>query len=298
MKLLEIVTLTALYGAATAARTGDDRDLKTDVWAKTLNRRQTTWSPPSELVTPLQEVWDHVSTTYNNGDLLGFTNYGYDILMASNGTLNFCVRWDSDASVTEADRTAIESSLKANVRKWTDQLTGFMGWPFGEVPVSVVGWAVKDKAQLQGSVSGVDVHTTADSAGTPECDPACGRFFHQDNDYSACAGGAARHYDMSLWLTAGMEGGAGGDWGQRVGSEYFLGALDSPHIWLHEFGHTLALDDFYDWTPTGITNFIMNAGSSTTITDFDIWMMRDFWRHIASRFSVRKLKARAIGKFD
>lgn len=40
---------------------------------------------------------------------------------------------------------------------------------------------------------------------------------------------------MSLWLTAGMEGGAGGDWGQRVGSEYFLGALDNPHIWLHEF---------------------------------------------------------------
>ncbi|RDW82829.1 hypothetical protein BP6252_03941 [Coleophoma cylindrospora] len=298
MKLLEIVTLTALYGAATAARTGDDRDLKADVWAKTLNKRQTTWSPPSNLVTPLQEVWDHVSTTYNNGDLLGFKNYGYDILMASNGTLNFCVRWDSDASVTEADRTAIESSLKTNVRKWTDQLTGFMGWPFDQVPVSVVGWAVKDKTQLQGSVSGIDVHTTADSAGIPECDPACGRFFHQDNDYSGCAGGVARHYDMSLWLTAGMEGGAGGDWGQRVGSEYFLSALDSPHIWLHEFGHTLALDDFYDWTPTGITNFIMNAGSSTTITDFDIWMMRDFWRHIASRFNLRKLKTRAVGKFD
>jgi hypothetical protein len=32
-----------------------------------------------------------------------------------------------------------------------------------------------------------------------------------------------------------MTGGAGGDWGQRVGSEYFVSALDNPHIWLHEF---------------------------------------------------------------
>lgn len=46
----------------------------------------------------------------------------------------------------------------------------------------------------------------------------------------------------------------------------------------------MALDDFYDWTPTGITNFIMLAGSSQTVTDFDIWMMRDFWRHLSSRY--------------
>lgn len=106
----------------------------------------------------------------------------------------------------------------------------------------------------------------------------------QDNNYALCPGGASRRYDMSLWLTAGMGGGAGGDWGQRVGSEYFLGALDNPHIWLHEFGHTLALDDFYDWTPTGVISFIMKAGASTVVTDFDIWMMRDWWRHLASRY--------------
>ncbi|OBT89194.1 hypothetical protein VE02_01666 [Pseudogymnoascus sp. 03VT05] len=80
-----------------------------------------------------------------------------------------------------------------------------------------------------------------------------------------------------------MDGGAGGDWGQRVGSEYFLSALDNPHIWLHEFGHTMGLDDFYDWTPTGQTKFIMLTRSSQVITEFDIWMMRDFWRHVANR---------------
>ncbi|OBT70853.1 hypothetical protein VF21_10216 [Pseudogymnoascus sp. 05NY08] len=279
-----------LAGLSNLAVASDHRDLNGDVWASALTKRQTswtkrqtTWNPPSNLVTPLQEVWDHESSTYNNGDLVGFKNYGYDIIKASGGKLNFCVRWDSAATVTEAQRTAIASSLQTNVKKWTDNLAGFMGWPYDNIPVSVVRWAAKNTNLLQGSTSGIDVYTTADQDGVPECDPRCGRFFHQDNNYSSCPGGADRHYDVSLWLTAGMDGGAGGDWGQRVGSEYFLSALDNPHIWLHEFGHTMGLDDFYDWTPTGQTNFIMLAGSSQVITKFDIWMMRDFWRHVANR---------------
>ncbi|KAL3417433.1 cellulose-binding family ii [Phlyctema vagabunda] len=292
---MKLTTPLVLATLCELALCGDDRDLSGDVWKNTLTRRQTSWSPPSALVTPLQEVWDHELQTYNNGNLLGFKNYGYDIIMAAQGSLKFCVRWESDATITEAQRKAVAASLQTNVKKWTDNLSGFMGWPFDNIPVSVTGWAVKNTNLLQGSTSGTDVYTTTDEEGIPQCDPRCGRFFHQDNDYSTCPGGADRHYDVSLWLTAGMEGGAGGDWGQRVGSEYFLSALDNPHIWLHEFGHTLALDDFYDWTPTGQTNFIMNAGSSQVVTEFDIWMMRDFWRHLASRYNLRKLKNRAIG---
>jgi hypothetical protein len=47
---------------------------------------------------------------------------------------------------------------------------------------------------------------------------------------------------------------------------------DNIHILLHEIGHTFALDDFYDWTPSGVSNFIMKAGSATQITDFDGWV--------------------------
>ncbi|PVH75205.1 hypothetical protein DL98DRAFT_371901, partial [Cadophora sp. DSE1049] len=251
-----------------------------------VEKRQSTWAPPSNLVKPLQEVWDHEMSTYNNGNALGFKNYGYDILMAANGTINFCVRWDSKTTLSAAQRTAITSSLQKNVLKWTDQLTGFMGWPYTTIPVKVTGWATTTPSLFQSLSASEKVYTTVDSEGVAECDPRCGRFFHQDGNYGSCPGGAEARYDMSLWLTAGMGGGAGGDWGQRVGSEYFLGALDNPHIWLHEFGHTLALDDFYDWTPTGITNFIMLAGSSLTVTDFDIWMMRDWWRHLASRYNL------------
>lgn len=55
----------------------------------------------------------------------------------------------------------------------------------------------------------------------------------------------------------------------------------------------MALDDFYDWTPTGITNFIMLAGSSLTVTDFDIWMMRDWWRNLSNRYNL-KVAAAAV----
>lgn len=30
--------------------------------------------------------------------------------------------------------------------------------------------------------------------------------------------------------------------------------------------------------------FIMKAGSATEITEFDQWMLRDFWHHIKSRY--------------
>ncbi|KAL1618824.1 hypothetical protein SLS56_010383 [Neofusicoccum ribis] len=255
--------------------------------AKPMSKRQdnSTWNPPSELVTPLNEVWEHEVSTYS--DALGFKNYGYDQVMAGKGKINYCVRWDSSQKVTAAQRTGIEAAAKKSFQKWIDALAGFDGWPYDTVDVSVVGWAVKDKSLLEDS-TGVEVYTTTDADGIPQCDEGCGRFFHQDGDYSQCAAGADRHYDMSLWLTEGMQGGAGGDWGQRIGSEYYLETMNSEnvHILLHEIGHTFALDDFYDWTPTGVTSFIMNAGSAMEITEFDQWMARDWWRHLKSRYSL------------
>jgi hypothetical protein len=85
-----------------------------------------------------------------------------------------------------------------------------------------------------------------------------------------------------------MNGGAGGDWGQRVGIEYFVSAVNSDniHIVLHEMGHTFGLDDFYDWTPTGQSNFVLLAGCATSATEFDDWVFRDWWRHVKSRYGL------------
>ncbi|MHB9856899.1 hypothetical protein [Streptomyces sp. YIM S03343] len=246
------------------------------------------WNPPSALVKPLNEVWNHVESTYS--DLYGFKNYGWDQVIANKGTVNYCVRWDSDTTVTAATRDKIHSAIKTQYAKWMDSLVengkGYNEWPYTSVKVNIVGWAVKNRSTLQWSDNSVPIYTNLDSDGAPQCAPGCGRFFHQDGDYSQCPGKEEAHYDQSLWLTKGFSGGAGGDWGQRVGQEYFVNALgqDNIHIYLHEVGHTFGLDDFYDWTPTGVSGFIMNAGSATEITTFDKWMLRDFWRHLKNRY--------------
>ena len=244
------------------------------------------WNPPANLVTPLNQVWQHVEQTYNNGNLYGFRNYGWDQVMANRGYLNFCVRWDSSATVTATQRDQIHATLARQYKKWMDVMVGHNAWPYRDVPVRVVGWAVRDRNQLQWSDSSVDIYVNNIRENAPQCSEPCGRFFNQNGQYPNCPGGAARHYDQSLWLTDGFGGGAGGDWGQRMGREYFMANLnaDNMHILLHEIGHTFGLDDFYDWTPSGVGGFLMRAGSASSITEFDAWMFRDWWRHLKSRY--------------
>ncbi|KAJ4316161.1 hypothetical protein N0V94_005579 [Neodidymelliopsis sp. IMI 364377] len=260
-----------------------------NAWATTPAKRdltQKTWNPPSNLKTGLDQVWKHQVETYS--DALGFKNYGYDQVIANKGKINYCVRWEGDAKVTAAQRTKVEDALKKQYNKWISVLAGFEGFPYQSVDVNVVGWAVKNKNILEGDVSKIQVYTDVDGEGIPQCAESCGRFFHQDGNYAGCEAGADRHYDNSLWLTPGFGGGAGGDWGQRVAQEYFMENVDaeSIHIFLHEVGHTFALDDFYDWTPSGVTNFIMLAGSAMEITEFDAWMARDWWRNLKSRYNL------------
>lgn len=246
------------------------------------------WHPPSELVRPLEEVWARTESTYSR--LYTFRNYGWDQVIAGGGRIRYCVQWDSSIPVTAARRDEIHAMLARQFRKWMDLMVedgrGWNGWPYAEVPVEVVGWAVRERGTLLWSDDSVDIHVGDLREGTPQCPAACGRFFHRDGDYSSCPGGAERHHELSLWLREGMKGGAGGDWGQRIGVEYLLenlGAENLP-ILLHEMGHTFGLDDFYEWSPSGVDGFIMKAGSAVELSEFDKWMLRDWWRHLAYRY--------------
>jgi Cellulose binding domain len=244
------------------------------------------WNPPSNLVTPLNEVWAHQEETYNNGNLYGFRNYGWDQLFANGGYINYCVRWDSSATVSAAQRDQIHAALARQYKKWIDVVVGHNGFPYADVPVRVVGWAVRDRAQLQWTDTSVDIYVNNIRENAPQCSEPCGRFFNRSGNYPNCPGGAARHYDHSLWLTDGFGGGHGGDWGQRMGREYFMNNINAQNMYvlLHEIGHTYGLDDFYDWTPTGQCCFLMKANTANQITEFDKWMFRDWWRHLKSRY--------------
>ncbi len=267
--------ITATTTFASATRTAD---------------HSTTWDPPSSLVTPLTEVWAHEMSTYD--DPTGYMNYGYDQLMAHDGRINYCVRWETNTTkLTETYRNEIEAALQKQYSKWMDWLIGYDGFPYSSVPVEVVGWAVYDEDLIEGDTTGLHIYTDKDSNGVPECSDNCSRFLHPDGVYSDCSGGSSQHFDHSLWLTEGMDTtGTGGFWGQRVGLEYFIDSVENGtenlHIYLHEVGHTYALDDFYDWQPDNETSFIMLAGSSKVITQFDGWMMRDWWTNLKSRYNL------------
>ena len=249
------------------------------------------WKPPAKYVGPLAANWKHQKDTYTN--LYGFRNYLFDQVMAAKGRINYCVRWESTATVSTTLRDQIQDEVQRQFQKWIDQLnkkdSGWNRFPYKRVPVKVVGWAVRDRSQLQWSDKSVDIYVNNIREGAPQCSEPCGRFFHQDGDYSGCPGGAAHHYDMSLWLTQGMGiGGAGGDWGQRIDKDYFVDGIGSGniHILLHEMGHSWGLNDFYDYDPLPGEGFVMKAGSASQITEFDKWMLRDFWRHLKSRYGL------------
>ena len=38
--------------------------------------------------------------------------------------------------------------------------------------------------------------------------------------------------------------------------------------------------DFYDWQPEGQDSFVMRAGSSFEVPEFDAWMLRDWYRKL------------------
>ncbi|MER6177535.1 discoidin domain-containing protein [Streptosporangium sp. NPDC001681] len=131
----------------------------------------TGWSPPASLVTPLNQVWQHVESTYNPGPS-AFRNYGWDQVMANGGSINYCVRWDSSAPVSATLRDQIHASLARQFKKWMDVMAGHNGWPYANVPVKVVGWAVRDRATLQWSDSSVDVYVNDIRENAPPVRPA------------------------------------------------------------------------------------------------------------------------------
>lgn len=97
MKALSLIVLSPLSAlalprgnhVASQATTQPHRDLDGAVWKNlgqnSRSKRQSSWNPPSDLVKPLQEVWDHSVETYNNGEWDAFKNYGYDIIVAAEG---------------------------------------------------------------------------------------------------------------------------------------------------------------------------------------------------------------------
>jgi hypothetical protein len=198
-----------------------------------------------QILTNLSQVWQH--TLSENPASLQDKNWITDQLVSNNGSITYCVPWNTALTSTAANCTKTETVLNRSLNKWVQTLVGFEGFPLTEATVKVVGYAFKDESLLEGDTSGIDVYTTVDADGVPECDVRCYRGAHlEDPGYpSQCPGGEASRYDISLWLDDGLVGvgGYGYNWGQELPRSYFFETVDDDnvHILLHEMGHGFGL---------------------------------------------------------
>ncbi len=249
-------------------------------------------------------IWENRITAENS---TGRWNTIFDQIVAGNGTLNFVVRWQSYKTITLEQRQQMETLIQDSIHGWTDWLSGWDGWEYGEVEVNIVGWAVLDRSVLEDLQPDEVVYddlieyydSTYDTSNgyeeipdrLPSAPSELSRFDHfTDPDYVY----PGTRFDMYLWATQGFPaiGGCGGDWGQRLSDDAYLNMLDGTgiHVLEHEIGHGFGLTDFYGgegesdgFPPGGFPggeNSLMMAGSAVKITDFDGWMLRYVWSQI------------------
>ncbi|KAL4111634.1 hypothetical protein PRIC1_003312 [Phytophthora ramorum] len=232
-------------------------------------------------------VWEKRMSKY----VPSFNNYIFDQLITNKGTLDYCVRWDSKEKLSKTDASKFEAMLTRQFQAWNEWLIGYDCWPIEDIKVNVVGFAVRDVSLLDWNDDslGKIYEGTLDSDNIPQCPDECykHRDFAASSDTSSCNGAP---FDMSLWPTQNMGGGAGGDWGQRVDAESMMATLDNDQLVIvaHEIGHGFGLPDFYEATDKPADDFpvcIMNAGSSQTITPSDGWMLRRVLENIKSRYT-------------
>ncbi|GMF35662.1 unnamed protein product [Phytophthora fragariaefolia] len=228
-----------------------------------------------------------------NWNVMDNKNWIMDHIVKNKGSLNYCVRWDSTEKLSKTTASKFHAMLERQNAAWNHWLIGHDCWPYNEIKVNVVGFAVKDASLLDWSDDSLGTITVGDldSDGVPQRDQKCYRFYDNGagswSDTSGCKG---EPFDIALWPKQGLEGGFVYDWGQEVNLENMLSSHNQDELVIvaHEIGHGFGLPDFYedadkpnaDWPKC-----IMMAGSSMTVTDSDGWMLRRVLEHLKPRYN-------------
>ncbi len=258
---------------------------------------------PENLRESIEWVWNNRILVE---DSTSRKNLIFDQIFAGEGTINYVVRWQSSKTVTLQQRKDIETMLGRQLNNWTKHLEGYDGWPYGDIPVKVVGWACVNPDLLLDKQSDEIIYTDYITDELSSSEPnipsklpvapsALSRFDHFTEPNYSYPGGLDKRFDMYLWATSNFGGGAGGDWGQRMSDDYILSTVNSDEIEIteHEIGHGFGFPDFYQTNERPPNGFpvptIMWAGNSSTITEWDIWLLRYTWSQLkqnTSRFSA------------
>ncbi|CEI66056.1 hypothetical protein FVEN_g4533 [Fusarium venenatum] len=265
---------------------------------------------PKKWEKSLPMAWDNTEIMLNAmfPDGPGFTkyhNWALDQIIDGNGTVNVCMRWNSDKVLDEETRNDIHTQLVQQYEQWLEWLPGWDNFPFKEVKHNVIAWAVANESQLVGNRDDFHVYTEfKDDNGVPTCDPGCSRHLNSDGDFSKCGRGKENRFQQYFlvdksWGEHNM-GAAGGE-GITI-SEYGWDTVGSQlgnwSILVHEVGHTFGLRDYVNdhsnetslcsilWLPPNLDEQMVmeptdQGAHLTKITRFEGWFVRYLW----SRFS-------------
>ncbi|GMF52722.1 unnamed protein product [Phytophthora fragariaefolia] len=228
-----------------------------------------------------------------NWNVMDNKNWIMDHIVKNKGSLNYCVCWDSTEKLSKTTASKFQVMLERQYAAWNHWLVGYDCWPYNEIDVNVVGFAVKDSSLFDWSDDSLGKITMADLLDpdvVPPCDEQCYRYYDSGtgawSDTSECKG---EPFDFVLWLKQGL-GGFSYNWGQQVNLDNTVSALDQDQLVIvaHEIGHGFGLPDFYEDEDQPNANWpkcIMMAGSSMTVTDSDGWMLRRVLEHVKSRYN-------------
>lgn len=235
-------------------------------------------------------------------------NLIFDQIWSHDGRLSFCGRWQSTRPLTLDERKKLENILSEKINAWAGHLVGFDGWPFGEIEVKIVSWAVLDASVIVDRQPDEIVYTTTEHdpvsdqdsrvpSNVPVAPDACSRFEHFTDSrytYESCPDGPKNRFDMYLWATSSWMGAVGGDWGQRMSENSWLSGSMMIN---HEMGHGFGITDFYQEQErpqdmnNGTVKSIMWAGNAASITEWDKWLLRYVWTQLKAdtdRFPPRE----------
>ena len=275
---------------------------------------------PGSLKPSIEWVWNNrlvprsASAPIGEGSVVR-ENLIFDQIWSHDGTLSYCGRWQSTRQLTLNDRKKLEQIVSEKINAWTGHLVGFDGWPFDEIEVKVVSWAVLDASVIVDRQPDEIVYTTTEHdpvsdqdarvpSNVPIAPDACSRFEHFTDSrytYESCPDGAGNRFDMYLWATSSWMGAVGGDWGQRMSEDAWL---SGSMMIDHEMGHGFGITDFYqeqerpqDMNNGSVTS-IMWAGNAASITEWDKWLLRYIWTQLKAdtdRFPPRETTAALSG---
>lgn len=268
---------------------------------------------PENLKASVEWVWKNRISQKSSSAPLGEgstvrKNLIFDQIYFENGKLLYCGRWQSTQKLTLENRKKLEQTVSTKINNWAKLLRGYDHWPYGEIPVKIVGWAVLDASVVVDKQPDEIIYTIVEHdpvsdqdsrvpANVPIAPNACSRFEHFSDaryTYESCPGGAANRFDMYLWSTTNWSGAVGGDWGQRMSEGSWL---SGSMMIDHEMGHGFGITDFYeanqrpDDMNNGKIKSIMWAGNSSIITEWDKWMLRYIWTQLKNdtkRFPERQ----------